>query len=80
MRDNRFWSNSAKYVGENLAACHANLHGRVYLHPHAAASTLCTAKVALVNGAPLKGVVRNASTNAAWPPLTGMQCFLRGYI
>jgi hypothetical protein len=26
-----------------------------------------TAQVALVNGAPLKGVVRNASTNAAWP-------------
>mmetsp|Transcript_77565 Transcript_77565/g.128170 ORF Transcript_77565/g.128170 Transcript_77565/m.128170 type:complete len:173 (-) Transcript_77565:144-662(-) len=41
MRDNRFWSNSAKYVGENL--------------------------VALVNGAPLKGVVRNASTNALPP-------------
>lgn len=41
MRDDRFWSNSAKYVGENL--------------------------VALVNGAPLKGVVRNASTNALRP-------------
>ena len=24
MRDDRFWSNSAKYVGENLAPCHAN--------------------------------------------------------
>lgn len=38
MRDDRFWSNSAKYVGENLAPCHANanLHGRVSLHPHAA--------------------------------------------
>jgi len=35
MRDDRFWSNSAKFVGENL--------------------------VALINGKPLKGVVRNAS-------------------
>ena len=35
------------------------------LHPLAA--TFVPTKVALVNGAPLKGVVRNASTNAAWP-------------
>lgn len=78
MRDDRFWSNSAKFVGENLDPCRTTVELQSvmsHVMPSLVGNTIVRSakplpevpaelhktKVALINGKPLKGVVRNGS-------------------